>query len=493
MTKLLPPDTSLKALAKLAGPIWIANIAIVGSGTIDTIMAGHLGKEHLAAIALGIATTISVLMGLVGVLMGLSPIAGHHFGARKFRAIGEELNQSFWLSLVLMAVGVPLLLNTDFWIELGGAKGEVAEMAAEFIRWTAFALPASLLGRCFIALNAAVSRPRITMWVSLGMLALKAPLNAVFMYGWLGFPAMGGGGAGISFFVLSWLSLFAFLAIWKFDKFYRPMHVEKFVGPRWELLKNHLHVGVPMGLSTFFEVSSFTLMAIFISRLGEETVSAHQIVANLTSMLYMVPLSLGIASSVLISQSLGARWPAVAEFILRRTLKISIVIAAVLATLLYIFKGNVIALYTSDAGVAATAAALVAFGCTYHVFDAMQAVSSFALRGYRVTRAPMFIYGIMLWGRGDRDRVSARLRRRMGGRSVRRLRLLGAPRPWASSSRVFRFSPWPSGWGGSARATNTIRPKRSNASFERRGPDVRTFRMQPVRSAAPAFFMKERV
>lgn len=238
------------------------------------------------------------------------------------------------------------------------------------------------------------------MWVSLGMLALKAPLNAVFMYGWLGFPAMGGGGAGISFFVLSWLSLFAFLAIWKFDKFYRPMHVEKFVGPRWELLKNHLHVGVPMGLSTFFEVSSFTLMAIFISRLGEETVSAHQIVANLTSMLYMVPLSLGIASSVLISQSLGARWPAVAEFILRRTLKISIVIAAVLATLLYIFKGNVIALYTSDAGVAATAAALVAFGCTYHVFDAMQAVSSFALRGYRVTRAPMFIYGIMLWGVG---------------------------------------------------------------------------------------------
>ena len=77
-----------------------------------------------------------------------------------------------------------------------------------------------------------------------------------------------------------------------------------------------------------------------------------------------------------------------------------IVIAAVLATLLYFFKGNIIALYTSDPGVAATAAALVAFGCTYHVFDAMQAVSSFALRGYRVTRAPMFIYGIMLWGVG---------------------------------------------------------------------------------------------
>lgn len=49
MTTLLPPDISLKALLKLAGPIFVANVAIIGSGTIDTIMGGQLGKEHLAA------------------------------------------------------------------------------------------------------------------------------------------------------------------------------------------------------------------------------------------------------------------------------------------------------------------------------------------------------------------------------------------------------------------------------------------------------------
>ena len=70
MTKALtPPEITFKALLRLAGPIFIANIAIIGSGTIDTIMAGQLGKEHLAAVALGIASTISVLMGLVGILL----------------------------------------------------------------------------------------------------------------------------------------------------------------------------------------------------------------------------------------------------------------------------------------------------------------------------------------------------------------------------------------------------------------------------------------
>lgn len=276
MTTLLPPDISLKALLKLAGPIFVANVAIIGSGTIDTIMGGQLGKEHLAAIALGISATISVLMGLVGILQGLSPIAGHHFGARRPREIGIDVAQAFWLVIFLSMIGVPLLAATDFWTDLGGVTGEVKRMAADYLFWTAMALPGSMAARVFIAVNAAVSRPKITMWVSLGMLVLKVPLNAIFMYGLLGFPAMGGGGAGVSFFVLTYVSLFAYWIIWRKSAYFLPMHSNGFVRPQYQRLKELLKVGVPMGICTFFEVSSFTLMAIFVSRLGPAVISAHQ-------------------------------------------------------------------------------------------------------------------------------------------------------------------------------------------------------------------------
>ena len=397
---LPPPDISYKALLRLAGPILIANIAIIGSGTIDTIMGGRLGKEHLAAIALGISATISVLMGLVGILQGLSPIAGHHYGARRPREIGIDFAQSMWLVVGLTLVGMPILLATDFWMKLGGAEGEVARMATDYMFWTAMALPGSMAARTFIALNAAVSRPRVTMWVSLGMLALKAPLNAVFMYGLLGFPAMGGGGAGVSFFVLTYLSLAAYWFIWRRDPFYRNMHVQGFVTPSFTRLMELLRVGVPMGLSTFFEVSSFTLMAIFVSRLGAATMSAHQIVANLTSMCYMMPLSLGIATSVLISQSLGARWPSVAFACLKRTIRLMSILAIVVSLSLFFFRGAVVWLYTNEASVHDLAVSVLAFGCFYYFFDSLQSISSFALRGYRVTTVPMIIYGVMLWGVG---------------------------------------------------------------------------------------------
>ena len=177
------PDISYRAIARLAAPILVANISIIGSGTIDTIMAGRLGAEHLAAVAIGNATVIMVILTLVGVIQSLSPLAGHHFGARRFERIGFELTQSLWLSLVLGLVGLAILSATDFWISLCNAQGNVARMLRIYLLASAASVPAFMLARPFVALNAAVNLPRVTMWVSIGLLVLKAPLNYVFMYG----------------------------------------------------------------------------------------------------------------------------------------------------------------------------------------------------------------------------------------------------------------------------------------------------------------------
>ena len=398
--RLTPPDISLRAIGKLAGPIFVANMAIMGGGTIDTIMAGHLGPDHLAAMALGIASMISVFMGLTGILQGLSPIAGHHFGAKRFHMIGYELTQCLWLAAILSVIGICILGNTGFWTGLAQVQGPVKEMATTYLSICVMGLPAALAGRAFISLNAAVSRPKITMYISMGMLVLKAPLNAFFMYGWLGCPAFGGAGAAISSSILSWLSLLCFIWFWKRDHFYDSMRAERWYWPEMKALWTHLRIGVPIGLSTFFEVSSFTLMAIFVSRLGAITVSAHQIVANITSICFMIPLSIGISASVLVSQCLGAGWPSVAKEATKRTLVLAITVAAIVAIALYFARVPVISLYTSESQVIQIAASLLIFGVIYHVFDAMQTVGCFALRGYRVTVMPMIIYGVFLWGVG---------------------------------------------------------------------------------------------
>ena len=279
-TRLTPPDISVGALFKLASPIFVANLSIMGSATVDTIMAGRLGAEHLAAVALASATAVMIFISLVGILQGLSPIAGHHYGARKFERIGFELTQSAWLGVILTVIGMALILQTDFWVAFGQVHGNVALMAGEYLLFSAAGLPAAVLSRPFVALNAAVNRPKVTMYVALGMLAMKVPLNALFMYGLFGLPELGGAGAGAATAVNSWLSLAAYWLIWKCDRFYSPMRPAKFYLPDVKALLQHLKLGVPIGLSTFFEVSSFTLMAIFIARIGTIDVAAHRLWAT---------------------------------------------------------------------------------------------------------------------------------------------------------------------------------------------------------------------
>ena len=395
--RLAAPDVSFGALFKLSAPLFVANMAIMGAATIDTIMAGRLGAEHLAVVALGGATSVMVLFGLVGVLQGLSPIAGHHFGARRWRDIGFELTQSLWLALVLAVIGVVLILQTDFWIEFGGVSGRVAQMSREYFLASAWGLPAAVIMRCFIALNSAINRPRVSMYISLALLATKAPLNLVFMYGWLGFPVMGGAGAAMAMSVNSWIALAAYYLIWRLDKSYDAMRPVRFFLPQLKAIAAQLRLGVPIGLTIFFEVSSFTLMAIFISRIGTIDVAAHQIVGNITATLYQVPLSLAIAVCVLVSQCLGAGCKQAARTITVRTLKTAVVITATNAVLLYIFRNELVSLYTPDAAVQKLAASLLIFGVIYHVTDACQSVSNFALRGYRVTVLPMVLYGVLLW------------------------------------------------------------------------------------------------
>ncbi|MBA3253413.1 MAG: MATE family efflux transporter [Burkholderiaceae bacterium] len=373
---------------------------MVGNGTIDTIMAGQLSATDLAAVAVGSSIYVSVYIGLMGVLQALSPIAGHHFGARRWRAIGDDLQQALWLSLFLAIAGLPIVLATSPWLGFARVEPEVASIATTYLHAIAFGLPAALASRTFVALNAAVSRPKITMMINVFALALKVPLNEVFMSGAGPIPPMGGAGAAVATAVLAWVTLALSVGVWRLDPFFRRFHSDRIHRPRWASQRDLLKLGVPIGLSVAFEVTSFTFMAVLIARLGTTSVAGHQVVANVAAILFMVPLAIGIATSVLVAQSMGAGAPRVARVAALRGFRLSIGIALAAALIVWLLREPLVALYTIDAAVSAVALSLIGWAAVFHVFDACQGVCGFALRGYKNTFWPMVIYGVSLWGVG---------------------------------------------------------------------------------------------
>ena len=155
-----------------------------------------------------------------------------------------------------------------------------------------------------------------------------------------------------------------------------------------------------MGLSTFIDITSFTLISLFIARLGPETIAGHRVVSNLTGLIYMLPLSLSIATLVLVGQAAGAQDWLRARNTVRVGLGLTALFALLIGVLLWLLRVPLIGFSTTDPGVQAVALGLVPYLCLYQGFDGLQTVAAYALRGYKVTLLPMLVHTLCFWGLG---------------------------------------------------------------------------------------------
>lgn len=291
MSRLAKLASSAKRIAPLAWPVFIGQVAVLAFSTVDTMMAARAGGTDLAALAIGGAAYITVFIGLMGIVLAISPIAGQLFGAQHFEACGAQLHQAIWLALALSVPGCLLLLFPQPFLDLARAEPAVAEKVRGHLAALAVALPPALLFTAFRGFNIAVSRPKIVMLLQLGALVLKVPLTALLVFGAGPVPALGAPGCGVATAVCMLLQLAAVWTILRRDPFYARFHIGDRISPphRGSLLAL-VRLGVPMGGSIMIEVTGFTFMAFFISRLGATPVAGHQIAVNLVSLMFMMPL-----------------------------------------------------------------------------------------------------------------------------------------------------------------------------------------------------------
>ena len=346
-------------LLHLAWPILIAQLLSMTMMVADTVIAGRYGTADLAGVAIGSSYYISVVMLLTGTLQAISPTIAHHVGAGRQEAIAPALQQGFWLALLLAGPGIALLLNPGFLLEAASVPPAVAAKAADYLAATAFGLPALLLYRSFYAFNNAEGRPRVLMAIGLASLGVHAVLARGFaLEGWLGEP-MGVAGCALSNVLIGWaacLSGAAYLAWGPLRAAYRPF--ANWQPPRWQTARELLRIGLPMGFANLVEITSFTLIALFIASLGAPVVAGHRIVANLSALVYMLPLSLAIATMAALGQAVGARDRLRARMTIRVGLVISAGLSSLMGLLLWLGAAPLIAAYTDDPAVRAFDASL---------------------------------------------------------------------------------------------------------------------------------------
>lgn len=389
----------LRELFILAGPILGAQMATNGMTFVDTSMAGQYSPVDLAAIALGSSIWIPISLLIRGTLMAATPTVAQLFGGQKLDQIAAPVRQSLWVSLCLSMMAILVLNNAGTiynWLQV---EPEVSARSVQYLKALSWGIPAVCLYQVMCCYSEGMGKTKPAMVFSFMALLLNIPVNYVLIHGKFGFPELGGVGCGYATAVCFWFMFSMMVLYTRFDELHKRVGIFSELNlPDFDKIFSLLKLGVPIGLSIFFEASIFSAIALVIGKLGAITVAGHQIALNFTSLCFMVPLSMSMGVTVRVGQALGANDPAKARFTSYAGVATTLFTATVSACIMLLFPEKIAAIYTTDPQVSMLAAQLLFFAALFQYADGVQIAANGALRGYKDTRVPMILILIACWG-----------------------------------------------------------------------------------------------
>ncbi|MEO7493852.1 MAG: MATE family efflux transporter [Massilia sp.] len=393
-----PVRAEIGALWQLAWPMLVGQLATVGMGVADVAMTGHVSANELAAVSLGSAVWIIVLVTVMGIMMAVNTVVAHEIGAGQHARIAHVVRQSMWKAL---GVGLLAALATNLATVVFdhiGLDNAVNAQASLFLHVISVGMPAFACYRALYGYTTSINQTKPVMVIAIGGLLFNVFVNWLLVYGNWGLPQLGAVGCAVGTALGMWLMLAAMLVWIRLGHAYRasyPFH--QWEAPHWPEIHSMLRLGVPIGITHFAEVSAFAAISLLVARFGVVQLSAHQIALNFTSLVFMVPLSIGIAIITRVGQALGEGDPVRARFAAWTGVAMSVAFGAVSALFILVFRWQIALAYTSDPAVQALCAQLLLFAALFQLSDATQVAASSAIRGYKVTRQPMLIQLVAFW------------------------------------------------------------------------------------------------
>jgi MATE family multidrug resistance protein len=387
---------------RLAVPMMLTQLGQIAMMTTDLALIGRLGEDAVAAAALAHTVYfVSFTFGL-GLVVAVSPLAAQAFGAGDFRRIRRALRVGLWVALL---ISLPMMASPLYGEQILLALGQTAHSAAlaqRYLHGLAWGI-APALG--FIALRSmmsAVNRPQPPLWITLAAIPANALLVYVLIHGLFGLPELGLLGAGLATTLVNFATFFAALGIVAFRKpfvDYRPLaHLWRI---DWPLMRQLLAIGAPISFSMLMEYGLFSSAALLMGLIGTAALAAHQIALQVTAVLFMIPLGIGMAATVRVGHAFGRNEPAAVKRAGLVAALLGTALVAVLTLAIVLGRYELARLFfgsgeTSVATVELTATLLLV-GATFFIADGLQTIMGGALRGLNDTRMTLLFAMIGYW------------------------------------------------------------------------------------------------
>ena len=388
----------LKQLLKIGVPIYGSQISYMGMGVTDTIVAGRASALDLSGLAIGNALSMPFYFLLGGCLFAVTPIVAQLFGAKKYEEIGQKVREILWVSIALGLIGFILYRNLSFFIPFFDIDENIAQISDGYLKAMSYGFIANMIFTCLRCYSEGMGLTLPVFWVAFIGLLLNIPLDIIFVYGYFGIPPMGGVGCGIATSINIVIGVIVLVLVILKKKEYAPTKIfSKFSPPNSETTKEALKLGLPIGFGVFVELSMFSGAALILGSLGSSVISGHTVAINIVSVLFILPLSFGLAAATRIGNLVGEVEFEKAKYASHVAILICFSGAILNMAVILIFRESLVSIYSSDVAIISIAINLLLFGAIFQIPDGMQMGALGSLRGYKDAFAPMLMIILTYW------------------------------------------------------------------------------------------------
>lgn len=384
-----------KLLLNQAWPIFIGQLAVTSYSIIDLMIIGHFSSLDIAIVGVGDNVFFTIYIGFSAILLILSPLYAQKYSDGGLENIKNLTEQGFWLAVILSIIVCIILLNAEPLVNISHLDKQSLFKVNEYLSILIIGVPALLIYRVIFAYASGIYKPKIIMFTNFIGLAIKSMVTYFFVFGFYSIPAMGANGCALGTICASWSVLIIAICYFFIKKI--PLSFSLNISTKMQFFL--LKTGGPIGLTFFIDYSSFTIIGLLVANLGLITMASHQIAANVSYISYLIPLSIGSASSVIAGSYLVKKDQS-AKKVGLLCIKSGALIAFIYSLLLFLLRKQIASLYTTDPIVRDVASLLIGFVAFYHFFDAIYTIVSGVLRSFSKTLIPTIILGSCLWGIG---------------------------------------------------------------------------------------------
>ncbi|EKE82837.1 MATE family efflux transporter [Idiomarina xiamenensis] len=390
--------SELIKLAKLTGPILVAQVTQTLMSVVDTLMAGQAGAVDLAAVSVGGSIWLPAILLMFGLALALAPVISHLHGANEQWRIANITQQGFYSCALGGLLAVATVLAAPLLLDVMDVEAQFRAVTLDYLGYIIWGLPALLIYVVLRNFCEGLSHTMPSLVISSIGLLVNIPANYIFIHGHFGVPAMGGAGCGLASAIVLWvMGLSMLLYVYSAKRFREIKLFSRIYWPNWDDVVYLIRLGFPIAMAIFFEVSLFAAVALLIAPLGPEVVSSHQIAMNISALVYMVPMSLSMAITLRVGFALGAGTPANAMRSYRLAMVLGMSFAAVNGIGMYLGGSWLAGLYTDNQAIIVLAAQLMGLAAIFTLSDTFQAINIGTLRGYKDTNMAMLITFVSYW------------------------------------------------------------------------------------------------